>query len=300
MPGLESWNDTPTTEAIVAFAEQAAERIPAEERVAVFDNDGTLWCEKPIPIQLDFILRRFAEQAEQDESLRTRQPWKAAYEHDMDWLGEAMVKHYRGDDADVKLLLDAVASAFAELTVEEYQRSAVDFLADAQHPTLGLPYRECAFTPMVELLRYLEGAGFTTYIASGGDRDFMRPIAADLYDLPPERVIGSSLMLDYRSDDEGNGLVVKKGLDVFDDGPVKPVRIWSRIGRRPALAGGNSNGDIPMLRFAGVRDVPALRLLVRHDDAERAIAYDAGAEEALAAGFTVISVKDDWRTVFGE
>jgi phosphoserine phosphatase len=296
---LDSWHDTPTTQAIIAFAESAAECIPAEERVAVFDNDGTLWCEKPIPIQLDFILRRFAELAEQDESLRTRQPWKAAHEHDLDWLGGAMVKHYRGDDADVKVLMSAVASAFAELTVDDYQRSAMDFLADAQHPTLGRAYRECAYTPMLELLRFLEAAGFTTYIASGGDRDFMRPIAAQLYGIPPERVIGSSLMLDYRDDDEGNGLVVAKGLDVLDDGPIKPVRIWSRLGRRPALAGGNSNGDIPMLRFAGVGDVPALRLLLRHDDAEREIAYDAGAEKALAAGFTVISMKDDWSTVFG-
>ena len=149
---------------------------------------------------------------------------------------------------------------------------------------------------MVELLRYVEGAGFTTLIASGGDRDFMRPIASELYGIPPERVIGSSLMLDYRDD----GLVVKKGLDVLDDGPVKPVRIWSRIGRRPALACGNSNGDIPMLHFAAGGEIEPLRLLLRHDDHEREIAYDAGAEEALAAGFTVISMKDDWSTVFAE
>ena len=293
---LASWNDTPTRESIVSFTERAAERLPMEERVAVFDNDGTLWCEKPIPIQLDFILRRFAEQAGQDGSLRTRQPWKAAYEHDLNWLGQAMVKHYKGDDSDMKLLVDAVGSAYAELTVEDYQRSAADFIAAAEHPTLGRAYRNCAFAPMVELLRYLEGNGFTTLIASGGDREFMRPIARELYAIPPERVIGSSLMLGYRD----GGLVVQQGLDVFDDGPVKPVRIWSRLGRRPALACGNSNGDIPMLRFAGVGDVEPLRLLLRHDDAEREIAYDAGAENALAAGFTVISMKDDWSTVFGE
>ena len=293
---LASWNDTPTREAIVAFAERAGDRLPAEERVAVFDNDGTLWCEKPIPIQLDFILRRFAEQADEDESLRGRQPWKAAYEHDLNWLGQAMVKHYNGDDSDAKLLLDAVATAFTELSVEDYQRSAADFVSEAEHPTLGRPYRNCAFAPMVELLRYLESHGFTTLIASGGDRDFMRPIASELYGIPPERVIGSSLMLDYR----GDGLVVKKGLDVFDDGPVKPVRIWGRIGRRPALACGNSNGDIPMLRFAGAGGLEPLRLLLRHDDGEREVAYDAGAEEALAAGFTVISMKNDWSTVFEE
>jgi phosphoserine phosphatase len=293
---LVSWNDTPTREAIVAFAERASQQLPQEERVAVFDNDGTLWCEKPIPIQLDFILRRLAQLAEQDKSLRDRQPWQAAYEKDMDWLGQAMVKHYRGDDGDVKLLVDAVASAFVELSVEDYQRSAAEFVAAVDHPTLGRPYHRCAFAPMVELLRYLEAHGFATLIASGGDRDFMRPIAAELYDIAPERVIGSSLMLDWRDD----GLVVKKGLDVFDDGPVKPVRIWSRIGRRPALACGNSNGDIPMLQFASAERIEPLRLLLRHDDAEREIAYDAGAEKALAAGFTVISMKDDWSTVFAE
>lgn len=297
---LASWNESPIRDALVSFAEQATNRIAPEERVAVFDNDGTLWCEKPIPIQLDFILRRFAAMAEQDASLRTRQPWQAAYEHDMQWLGAAMVKHYKGDDADLKLLVGAVADAFTSETVEDYQHSAVDFLADAQHPTLQRPYRECAFVPMIELLRYLESAGFTTYIASGGDRDFMRPIASELYGIPPERVIGSSLMLDYRDDEQRGGLVVKKGLDVFDDGPVKPVRIWSRVGRRPALACGNSNGDVPMLRFAGVEGLPALRLLLRHDDEQReGVAYDAGAEDALAAGFTVISMKDDWSTVFG-
>jgi phosphoglycolate phosphatase-like HAD superfamily hydrolase len=182
---LASWRDTPTRESIVSFTEEAAARLPAEERVAVFDNDGTLWCEKPIPIQLDFILRRFAQQAAEDESLRTLQPWKAAYEHDLHWLGEAMVKHYKGDGDDVKLLVDAVASAFVELSVEEYQDSAAEFVAGGQHPTLGRPYRKCAYAPMVELLRYLEGAGFTTLIASGGDRDFMRPIASELYGIPP-------------------------------------------------------------------------------------------------------------------
>jgi phosphoserine phosphatase len=297
---LASWQDTPTREAIVAFAQAAAERIPPEQRVAVFDNDGTLWCEKPIPIQLDFILRRFAAQAEADPALRTRQPWQAAYEHDMHWLGAAMVKHYNGDDADMKLLMGAVADAFTALSVEEYQQSAVDFLAGAEHPTLKRAYRECAYAPMIELLRFLEQAGFTNYIASGGDRDFMRPIASELYEIPPERVIGSSLLLDYRDDGQGEGLVVKQGLDMLDDGPVKPVRIWSRVGRRPALACGNSNGDVPMLRFAGVDGAPPLRLLLRHDDeAREGVAYDAGAEKALAAGFTVISMQDDWSRVFG-
>lgn len=126
----------------------------------------------------------------------------------------------------------------------------------------------------------------------------MRPVAAQLHGIPPERVIGSSFALSYQEDESGGALIYKQSLDVLDDGPSKPVRIWSRVGRRPALACGNSNGDVPMLRFAGRPGTPALRLLLRHDDGDREFAYDAGAEDALAAGFTVISMKDDWSTVF--
>jgi hypothetical protein len=156
---------------------------------------------------------------------------------------------------------------------------------------------------MVELLRYLEGHGFTCYIASGGNRDFMRAITAEIYEIPPERVVGSSNGLRYTDDEHGGAVAYLAEPDVFDDGPVKPVRIWSRIGRRPILAGGNSNGDVPMLRFAGGRERPALRLLVLHDDPEREFDYVKGAERALEQartdGWTVVSVKDDWATVFG-
>jgi hypothetical protein len=155
---------------------------------------------------------------------------------------------------------------------------------------------------MVELLRYLEGHGFTCFIASGGSRDFMRAITGEIYDIPPERVVGSSNGLQYVDDEHGGSLEYLAEPDVFDDGPAKPVRIWSRIGRRPLLAGGNSNGDIPMLAWAGGSDRPALRLLVLHDDAEREFDYVRGAEKALARakaeGWTVVSVKEDWATVF--
>jgi hypothetical protein len=156
--------------------------------------------------------------------------------------------------------------------------------------------------PMVELLRYLEANGFTTYIASGGDRDFMRPVAEQLYGIPPERLIGSALGLTYREEGDSGELLYKAAIEFFDDGPEKPVRIWSRIGRRPLLAFGNSNGDIPMLAFAGGPDRPALRLLLLHDDADREFEDRGGAEQALeradADGWTVVSIKDDWRVVF--
>jgi hypothetical protein len=281
---LESWNDTAARAAIEQFVASAP-----EPRIAVFDNDGTLWCEKPMPIQLDFIVRRWAAMAEDDASLRDRQPYKAAYEHDLQWLGASMVKHYRGDDSDLKLLMAGVADAFGGVSVDDYAAQAAAFFAEAHHPTLGRPYRECGYQPMIDLLRYLEAHDFATYIASGGDRDFMRTIAGSLYGIPPERVIGSSYGLEWSDD----GLVYKKGIEFFDDGPEKPVRIWSRVGSRPAVGGGNSNGDIPMLRFS-----TGLRLLILHDDAEREFDYTAGAEDALAQDFVVVSMERDWATVF--
>ncbi len=254
-----------------------------------------------MPIELVFILKRLAEMAEQEESLRERQPWKAAVERDYAWLGGVITKHYAGDDSDVKVLMGGILQAFVGWTVEEYEAAATAFLADAEHPTLGRKLRECGYLPMVELLRYLEANGFTTYIASGGDRDFMRPVAGEIYAIPPERVIGSSNALRYEPGDDGGSIVYLAEPDIFDDGPVKPVRIWSRIGRRPAFAGGNSNGDIPMLRFASGKG-PGFGLLVLHDDAEREFDYVTGAEDSLeqakALGWTVVSVKDDWKTVF--
>ena len=306
---LESWRDTPTRTAIVDFVggvsdDGSADFVEPADRVAVFDNDGTLWSEKPIPIQLDFTLFRLAELAGQDPSLRDRQPYKASVERDYHWLGETMVKHYHGDDADVRLLMRAIESAFQGMSVESFQAEVLGWLKDAAHPLLRRPYLSCGFAPMVELLRYVEANEFSTYIASGGDRDFMRPFAETIYGIPPERVIGSALGLDFDASGDDTRLVYKSKIEFFDDGPEKPVRIWSRIGRRPLLTGGNSNGDIPMLRFARAGERGALRLVVLHDDAEREFDYTAGAEDALdrarAHGWTIVSIKDDWDTVFAD
>jgi haloacid dehalogenase-like hydrolase len=300
---LPSWRDTPTRRAIIDFVESIGD-VSVEERVAVFDNDGTLWCEKPMPIELGFILERLAEMAEQDASLRGRQPWKAAHEKDHSWLGDVITKHYQGDDSDVKVLIGGILHSFAGWTVDDYEAGAHAFLHQAKHPTLGRAFYRCAYQPMVELLGYLEANGFTNYIASGGDRDFMRPVTTKLYGIPPERVVGSSNALRYEEDEHGGSIVYEAEPDVFDDGPIKPVRIWSRIGRRPLVAGGNANGDIPMLQFAGGATRPALRLLVLHDGAEREFDYTAGAERAVerarSEGWTLISVRDDWESVFAD
>lgn len=295
---LNSWNDGPTKSAIVDFVQRVAATVPVEERVAVFDNDGTLWCEKPMYIQLDFLLRRFAEQAEADASLQEKQPYKAAYTGDLKWLGDTVTKHYQGDDADFKVLLGAILTAHHAITVEEHAGRVNDFFAEAEHPTLGRPYTACGYQPMVELLRYLEDNGFTNYIVSGGGRDFMRPITATVYGIPPERVVGSSVGLIYQDTD----VYTTAEPEFLDDGPMKPVRLWSRIGRRPVFAAGNSNGDIEMLQFTGAHTAPSLRLLVLHNDADREFDYVAGAEKALelakTEAWTVASIKDDWSSVF--
>jgi hypothetical protein len=219
------------------------------------DNDGTLWTEKPLVIQLHFTIRRFRELAESEPSLRTQQPYEAAYVGDLRWLGEAVVKHYNGDDSDMKLLMVAVPKAFEAVTVEDYDGRVKAFFNEADNPGLKRPYRSCGYAPMVELMRYLEANSFVTYIASGGDRDFVRPVA-----------------------------------------------IWSRIGRRPILAFGNSNGDVPMLESSTTPSRPSLRLVLLHDDAEREFNYTAGAEQALEMAdrhnWTVVSIKNDWNTVF--
>ena len=288
----------------MAFVERVTvgpEAIPPEERIAVFDNDGTLWAEKPMPTELVFVLERLSAMVEADPSLGARQPWKAAHERDYAWLGGAMEKHYAGDDTDLKVLMGGMIAAFAGVDVDSYGTSAARFI-NQQHPSLGRAFAATAYAPMVELLRYLESNGFTTLIASGGSRDFMRGFAADIYGLGPERVIGSSNELAFVEDEHGGSVVYQEKPDVFDDGPAKPVRIWSRLGRRPLISGGNSNGDIPMLQFAGSATRQGLRLLVLHDDAEREFDYVKGAEEALAlaraGGWTIVSVKDDWETVF--
>jgi phosphoglycolate phosphatase-like HAD superfamily hydrolase len=306
---LESWNDGPTRSAITDFVARVTEEggpdyVEPAARVAVFDNDGTLWTEKPLVIQLDFTVRRFRELAEGDPSLQDQQPYKAAFEGDMQWLGGAVVKHYHGDDSDIELLMVAVPKAFESVTIEDYDRRVKAFFAEADNPGLRRPYLSCGYAPMIDLLRYLEANGFVTYIASGGDRDFMRPVAQGMYGIPPERIIGSALGISYSSEGGQSLLLYKGGMDFFDDGPEKPIRIWSRIGRRPILSFGNSNGDVPMLAYAGGDSLPALRLLLLHDDAEREFDYVAGAEQALDVAaqqnWTVVSIKNDWNTVFAD
>ena len=305
-PELPSWRHTATRRAIVEFVHavtSGARAVPEPDRVAVFDNDGCLWTEKPMPTQLHFIVQQWAAAARADPALADTQPYRAALSGDLSWLGGALDKHYAGDDSDLRVMIGALLASSANVSVDDYRRDVADFYREAKHQTLGLGYGSAVYRPMVELLRYLEAHAFTNYIVSGGDRDFMRPITDDYYGIPAERVVGTAVGLDY--DEESNDVRYGSSLAFFDDGPEKPVRIWSRVGRRPILAAGNSNGDIPMLRYVQKHPV-SLSLLVHHDDdtGRGDAPYDRGAEDALAAapgrGFTVVSVKDDWETVFVE
>ncbi|MDY0980620.1 MULTISPECIES: HAD family hydrolase [Stenotrophomonas] len=304
---LKSWNAGATRQAIIAFVarvtlEDGPDYVPPAARIAVFDNDGCLWCEKPTPIQAGFLLRRIAEQAEADPALRDRQPWKAVHEKDQAWLGDVITKHYEGDDTTLKEMAAGLLSAYAEDDVESFASKADQFLRSEENPVLKRPYLKTAYAPMRELLQYLEANQFTNYIVSGGGRDFMRPITRELYGVPPERVVGTTVALQYREEDGIGKLVHTSKLEVFDDGPNKVVRIWSRIGARPIFAAGNSNGDIQMLQFATQGKGASLALLVTHDDDERDIAYTSGAQKSVALakerGWPLVSVREDWAKVF--
>lgn len=303
---LRSWADGPARAAIEAFVARVTDphgpdHVEPPDRIAVLDVDGTLWCERPMPVQLDFVVRRLARIAREDPSLAGRQPYRSALERDPEWLERAIAKHGRGDDADLRVLTAALTAAFHRVGVDEYRSRVSRFFDEAIHPRLRRPYLECAYAPMIELVHHLAGHGFTCYLASGGDRDFVRAVAGRLYDIPPEQVIGSAVGLAFR-DGPVADLLYTSEMDVFDDGAQKPVRIWSRIGRRPILAVGNDDGDAAMLSWAGGPARPALRLVVRHDDGEREYAYSAGAERLLrrarADGWTVVSMRDDWTRVF--
>lgn len=305
MTELASWRPGSTRDAITEFVEAVVEgpgAVPVPERVAVFDNDGTLWTEKPMPTQLAYIVEQWSAAIAADPGLAAHQPFTAVRDGDLAWLGRAVDKHYQGDDGDLHTLIGALVRTTAGMSVHDYHASVEAFYRDAQHLTLHRSYANAVYRPMVELIDYLEANGFSCYIVSGGDRDFMRPISSAYYGIPRERVVGSAVGLEY--DAGTNDVRYGTAWDFFDDGPQKPIRIWTRTGRRPILAAGNSNGDLPMLRFPR-RHARSLSLLVHHDDDARGdIPYDTGAEEALAAvetdGLTVVSVRDDWSTVFVE
>ena len=300
---LPSWNDGPTKQSITDFVakvtkEGSPDFVPREERIATFDNDGTLWCEQPLYFQLLFALDRVKALAPQHPEWKTKQPFASLLK------GDVKGALAGGERA----MLEIIVATHAGMTTAEFEQIVKDWIATAKHPKFKRPYTECVYQPMVELLAYLRANGFKTFIVSGGGIEFMRPWTEKVYGIPPEQVVGSSIKTKYEMRDGKPVLMRLPEMNFIDDKTGKPVGINSHIGRRPIAAFGNSDGDQQMLEWTQAGTDARLMMLVHHDDAVREFAYgaeskigtfsDALMAEANKNAWTVISMKDDWKRIF--
>ena len=299
---LPSWNDGPAKQAIVAFVTDVTRKgspdfVPPAERIATFDNDGTLWIEQPIYVQFAYALDRVKALAPQHPEWKDTQPFKAVLEGDMAALAAA------GEKGAVEI----VAATHAGMTPEEFRQTVTEWLSTARHPRFGRRYDELVYQPMLEVLTYLRANGFKTYITSGGGAEFIRAFAEERYGIPPEQVVGSRIVTKFERRDGRPILFRLPQVDFVDDGPGKPVGINQGIGRRPVAAFGNSDGDLEMLQWTTEAGKRRLGLVVHHTDAEREYAYDRQShvgklDKALDAAtvdrWTVVDMKRDWKTVF--
>src|SRR5881227_564067 len=300
---LPSWNDGAAKQSIVEFVakvtkEGSPDFVPPEERIATFDNDGTLWCEQPMYFQLFFALDRVKALAPQHPEWKTKEPFASLLKGD---LKSALAGGERA-------MLEIIVATHAGMTTAEFEQIVKDWIATAKHPKFKRPYTECVYQPMVELLAYLRANGFKTFMVSGGGIEFMRPWTEKVYGIPPEQVVGSSIKTKYELRDGKPVLMRLPEMNFIDDKTGKPVGINSHIGRRPIAAFGNSDGDQQMLEWTQAGSGARLMMLVHHDDAAREFAYGAESKigtfsDALMAetkheGWTVISMKDDWKTIF--
>jgi len=305
---LSSWNDGPAKRSIVGFVEKVTRAgspdfVPVSERIATFDNDGTLWCEQPLPVQLYFALDRVKALAPQHPEWKTQEPFASILKGD---LKAALAG---GDHA----LLELVMATHTGMTTTEFEQIVKAWISSAKHPKTGKLFTDMAYQPMIELLEYLRANGFKTFIVSGGGIEFMRPWAERLYGVPPEQVIGSSVKTQFELRDDKPVLVRLAELNFNDDKGGKPVGINQHIGRRPLMAFGNSDGDREMLEYTQGGGGVRFELLVLHDDAAREYAYgpakglpdvklgaftQALYDQAKRSGWTVVSMKDDWKRIF--
>ena len=298
---LASWNDGAAKARIVAFVtavtDGGKDHVAPADRIAVFDNDGTLWSEQPMYFQLAFAMDRVKALAPQHPEWKTRQPFKAVLEGDMKALAAS------GEHG----LVELVMASHAGNTTDEFAQVVRDWMKNARHPRSNRLYTELTYRPMRELLDYLRANGFATYIVSGGGVEFLRVVSEELYGVPPQQVIGSSVKTKYELRDSKPVIVRLPELDFIDDKAGKPVGIHKFIGKRPVAAFGNSDGDFEMLEWTTSAPGARLGLIVHHDDDVREYAYDReshvgklarGLDEAPKRGWTVVSIKDDWRTIF--
>ncbi len=299
---LPSWNDTPAKARIMDFVKATVTEggngyVAPSDRIAVFDNDGTLWSEQPYYTQLGFVLDRVKALAPRHPEWKTKEPFKSVLAGDMKGIA-------RGGE---KGIVDLVMATHAGMTTEEFSKTVSDWFATAKHPRTGKPYAEMTYVPMRELLDYLRANGFSTYIVSGGGVEFMRPVTERIYGIPPEQVVGSTIATQY--DLVGDVPVLKRlpKIDFIDDGPGKPVGINKFIGARPIFVAGNSDGDYEMMRWTTAGEGPSFAMLVHHTDADREYAYDRESafgkldkalDEAERRNWLVVDMKRDWKTIF--
>ncbi len=298
---LSSWRDGAARQAIIRFVETVTKPgtpgfVPPAERIAVFDNDGTLWSEQPLYFQFFFLLDQVRAAAPQHPEWRTNPAFKALMANDMAGLMR-----------EEKRLLPLITTANSGMTVDEYDRTIRAWLDSARHPKFKRRYTDLVYQPQLELLNYLRANGFKTFIVSGGTIEFMRPWSERVYGIPPEQVVGSTQTVTYEVRNGQPTLVRGPKLEFINDGAGKPVGIYRQIGRRPILAVGNSDGDLQMLQYTMAGTGNRLAVLVHHDDAEREFAYDRQSgigkldkalDEALTRGWTVVSMKQDWAQIY--
>lgn len=299
---LPSWNEGPSKQAVLSFIEKtttpgSADFIPVPERIAVFDNDGTLWSEQPIYVQIAFTFDRVKALAPQHPEWKTKQPFKAVLEDD---LKGVLATGQKG-------LFELIAATHAGVDTDTFRTTVEQWLKTARHPRTGRPYTEMIYQPMLELLAHLEARGYKTYIVSGGGIEFMRPWTEMVYGIPPERVIGSSIKSKFEIVDGIPKIIGLPEVQFIDDGPNKPIGIQERIGRRPLMAFGNSDGDREMLLWTTSGKGPRFGMLIRHTDEVREIAYDRQShigrlEKALdmapEKGWVVVDMKKEWKEIF--
>ena len=299
---LPSWNDTEHKRAIINFVEKVTTKgspdfVPVSERIATFDNDGTLWSEQPMYFQFVFVFDRIKLMAPQHPEWKDKQPFKAVLENDIKTVLES------GPEAIGNLVM----TVSADYTSEEYAQIVKDWVDTARHPITGKLYTEMVFQPMLELLDYLRVNGFKTYIVSGGTTDFMRPWAEKIYGIPPEQVIGTSYKMKFKMLNDKPVIVQIPEVFLTDDNDGKPVGIYQYIGRRPIASFGNSDGDLQMMQWTTGGSGLRFALFVHHTDAEREYAYDRKSpyghfekalDEAIAKGWTVVNMKNDWKIIY--
>lgn len=299
---LPSWNEGPTKASIIDFVTRVttqggADFVAPAERIAVFDNDGTLWVEQPMYVQLAFVLDRVKALAPQNPGWKTKQPFKAVLAGDMRALAAT------GEQG----LMQLIGATHAGMTSEEFAKITTDWLATARHPRFKRPYTELVYQPMLELLAHLRANGFKTYIVSGGGVEFMRPWTERVYGIPPEQVLGSSIKTRFEMRDGRPVIFRLPQINFIDDKAGKPVGINQQIGRRPIAAFGNSDGDLEMLQWTTLSGGPRFGLIVHHTDAEREYAYDRQShfgkldialDAAAVNKWTVVDMKRDWKKIF--